>query len=517
MIGKSTYSVVVIEDEQIILRNLVQKIQEADDSFDVIGTARNGSDALSIIASVKPDVVFTDIKMPIMDGLELTSTLKALYPSIQVVIISGFSDFQYAQQAIALGVKEYILKPIKVEALKKTLHGIKSALDSYLYNIEKNILFSEIHGYALETPVPDSLSNSEFHLVLINLGNLCSHIPSNTVLEYFNTLWSKIHLNNIIAEIADTKWWIINGKQPNQKFIIFTENEDVSLLINKLKDILKNLAPTLSWNVCVSIKIPYSLLGNTSRNMRITLEKGIVIGKSTIFMAEDIEKAEFPSAILDTALIEKILVSSQRNNYKLLQKELFSMFDKWNSALYPQSLVIKLIHQLLKLFQTKLKTVSEAEIYYIEYELMEKMATAADFPNIYTYIWNMFLNILITADNSKDESEELIESIVDYIKDNYLSDITLDDISHKFNFSPTYLIKIFKKHSGETPVKFIIKLKISEAQRLMCNNPELDIRHIGEMVGYSDQHYFSRTFKNITGKSPSEYRAYQSTKNNKLF
>lgn len=93
-----------------------------------------------------------------------------------------------------------------------------------------------------------------------------------------------------------------------------------------------------------------------------------------------------------------------------------------------------------------------------------------------------------------------------FIRANFSKSINLEDISRKFNFNASYLTKIFRKHKGETPLKCLITYRIDEAKRLTQNQPDLDIKHIGEIVGYPDQAYFSRIFKNITGKSPTEYK-----------
>jgi len=128
MIDNITFSAIVVEDEKLIAKNIVKNIYRANDNFEVIGTASNGKEALELIETLLPNVVFTDIRMPIMDGLELSNLIFDKYPFIHCVIISGHSDFSYAKTAIRYGVSDYLLKPINLGELTTTLSEIEKNL-----------------------------------------------------------------------------------------------------------------------------------------------------------------------------------------------------------------------------------------------------------------------------------------------------------------------------------------------------------------------------------------------------
>lgn len=253
------YKVVAVEDEPMILDNLIKKIEAANSCFSVIGSAQDGEEAMSVIESLKPDILFTDIKIPKLNGLELIRKVRSKYPDIQIVIISGFGKFEYAQQAIKLGVSDYLLKPVGMDSLQNILAQIKTRLDQ---------------------PEADRAKET---------------------------------------------------------------------------------------------------------------------------------------------------------------------------------------------------------------------------------IWQQFESRLPTTEEKKDGSEELIEKVDEYIKNNFCTDISIDGIARYFNFNPTYLTKLFKKAKGISPVKYIIMLRIGYAKNLMQTHQELNIKQIGEIVGYEDPQYFSRIFKEVTGSSPTEY------------
>ena len=119
------YTVIVAEDEELLLNNLVQKVGKADPDFQVIGTAQTGDQALTLVEKLHPDVVITDIRMPVMDGITLLTRVRSQFPFIKFIITSGFSDFEYAKKAITLKVSDYLLKPVDSDELQESLQKIK--------------------------------------------------------------------------------------------------------------------------------------------------------------------------------------------------------------------------------------------------------------------------------------------------------------------------------------------------------------------------------------------------------
>lgn len=122
------FTVLVVEDESLIARNITNNINRVSDDFHVIATSSDGEQALELIETHTPDIVITDIKMPVMDGLELLKIINAKYPQIKTVILSGFNEFEYAKTAIANNASDYLLKPINFEELKKTLAALQQQL-----------------------------------------------------------------------------------------------------------------------------------------------------------------------------------------------------------------------------------------------------------------------------------------------------------------------------------------------------------------------------------------------------
>lgn len=131
------FKVVIAEDEELLLNTIIRKIKEVSDDFIVVGTAQTGASALKLVQELEPDVLITDIRMPVMSGIELLEQITNLYPMMQSVIISGYSDFEYTQSAIRLQVFDYILKPVESDEIKKVLNKLKSNFLADKNEIEK--------------------------------------------------------------------------------------------------------------------------------------------------------------------------------------------------------------------------------------------------------------------------------------------------------------------------------------------------------------------------------------------
>lgn len=151
MEDKTVINVVVAEDEELIRNNIVKKIHALNLGFNVIGSAQDGKEALELIEKYSPDILITDIQMPVMNGLELIKIVSSKYPHIIKIVVSGFNEFKYAQQALKYEVKDYLLKPLNKQALMDTLGTIRICLDAQKNLIKQNVLkIKDNHSYSTE-------------------------------------------------------------------------------------------------------------------------------------------------------------------------------------------------------------------------------------------------------------------------------------------------------------------------------------------------------------------------------
>lgn len=161
--------------------------------------------------------------------------------------------------------------------------------------------------------------------------------------------------------------------------------------------------------------------------------------------------------------------------------------------------------QILRLTENDFETTNEENNMH-EKRLYDCIQNAAAINSLFSEVLNIFQEIFRTQSRKCSDASSIINELELFMKKNYASPINIEDMARKFNFNASYLTRIFKKHTGESPVKYLLRLRIDEAKKLLLEHSDLSVKQISTLVGYEDQHYFSRFFKELTGVSPSDYR-----------
>lgn len=513
MTNTRNYTVLVVEDEPIILQDTINEITNSEMNFQVIGTASNGLEALHMYKELKPDVVFTDIQMPVMNGLQLTKELKELDPDIHIVILSGYSDFEYAQQAIKLGVKEYLLKPLDAEDLTVLLERLYSSLNQIYKSNESNMLLSTLNGMEDIHSLPFCYKQNYFVLFLVGLGNLFHNSLSSSMVSSISSLWEKINWDQLFVHVfgSDQQVWLINELCPNQKYIVFTidknsSNEEIHHLANKFLHKLQSCIDITAISICHNNQpISYEKIPDTSQKIRWKLENNFVIGKKVVYSCGNIQDKPI-SPYLEPNVQNKLKISMCSNNLNILKKDLFSVLEEYDNRMLPQKTVEQNLMQIINLLIHHYQLDAILNSVHVEYVLHTLLFTANSLTSIKEEIWNIVHDLIQSRTLEYFSNEELANQLIEYLKVHFSEDIKVEDLSKHFNFNGTYLARVFKKYTGDSPMKYLIDLRINDAIRLIREREDLDIKLISEMVGYTDPRYFSRIFKARIGTSPSEYR-----------
>jgi two-component system, response regulator YesN len=214
----------VAEDEELILNNLVKKIHRANLGFEVVATAQDGKTALNLVEKYSPDLLITDIRMPIMDGMELLKNVSTKYPYIEKLVISGYGEFNYAQQALKYQVKDYLLKPVKFDALIESLNNIRICIESKFETSNKNnISIKKNYDYT-----PEQIA----HLVEAYIKeNFTKEINFDLVAQNFN--FNSSYLSKIFTKFV--------GENPSKYVILLRINKAKHLLIKNKDQSIKEI------------------------------------------------------------------------------------------------------------------------------------------------------------------------------------------------------------------------------------------------------------------------------------
>ncbi len=496
---------VVVEDEVLLLKNITKKILQTNSSFEVVGTAYNGAEALEIIEKTLPEVVFTDIRMPMMDGLELAGILKRKYSSIFLVIISGYDDFEYARRAIGYGVSNYLLKPVQRTQLEETLDILEKKILVRAKDEAWSLIREQLHqtgGGIDKEDLGEYLEKKRFGMFLICVGNLRIRGKNQGETGNLKLGWSNI-LKGSSCRAEES--YIFEEAQ-NQRLILLegcgeSWNKTAQKLLNHIKEVFPDMSVNISY---MQEDVPWEMLHVALREVRQRLFANLKVGDCAL-LPNGMEVPEFPPAVLQSVTVSHLQALFNSNNEAGIKTAVLQMFGEWERGGYSQQWIEKMVHQILILFQQCL-FFSEVDYDRMFQNVFSSLEREGCLENAAVQIAGELADWGKRNQPMPSEIEDAIEQMSDYIHKHYTEPINLAELSEKYHFNHSYITRLFKKTKGQTPLKLIHALRMADAME-MLKNKELSIREISETLGFADQHYFSRIFKEAAKVTPKEYRS----------
>jgi two-component system response regulator YesN len=505
--------VYIAEDEPPLLRNIVKKIRELDGDFEVVGQAINGEDAYDDILRLQPDILITDIRMPILDGLNLIKKLRNSGLSLICVILSGYEEFEYAKQAIGLGVEDYILKPLSSEDLAQVLAKSKIKIRVQKHQQGANVLNKVIHFNADSSGL-DRLNEETYGMIYMCINNPLNQSPESRA--YSDKMQSIIrHLDlesvlNTSSSLTDNDYWIVEGKFPNEIIVIMNWHAHSERnLENISSQILEKLSFTSDYATIAveQADLNSEQIAGTVQRLRRMINGRSVVGYNQILSGLQQDDFGMEWIALNSDLEKKLILFCKNRQPKMIKSELASSMDAWIKKTIPKKIMeINLKHALricgqnsgVLLKNELLRFEEDIEQLFLAYNRMD------DIRDEYLKIIDLLLGSNGIVDPT--DYQQMADRIAEYLANNLEQKISLPEAAELFGITESHLSKIFKKHRGESPIDYLINLRIKKAKRMMIEYPDMMLRDIAEMTGFSDQYYFSRVFKSITGKAPTEFR-----------
>ena len=534
--------VFLVEDEMVIRRGIKNSIDWEKEGYIFCGEASDGELAYPMIIKEKPDILITDIRMPFMDGLELCKLVKKELPNIKILILSGYDEFDYAKEAIRLGVTEYLLKPISSGKLLEALNGVsesirrekeyKDLVRKYMEEMrentehEKQKFFEQMiagnlsMADALETgkKYEMNLSAGMYNLLLFRFTLGKENRKSGELLGEAEYAIEKLteRLEYVFEFQRGVEGWA---------FLLMADNEEqmserVKELSKDLEEIMKNYSTIAYFG---GIGQPVARLRELEESFReaeralaarFTMELNRIISVEDIRMAQnvdtldDIEITSFGEIEKTRTMLEKFLNNGAED-------EIDEFVDVYINELPEENLKSVLMRQYIIMdayivmmsFCEKIEGI-EGEMQAQSEELKNSMKTIQTLEEIKNYIRMLLKKIIGVRDTiSGRRYSDIIEIAKDQIRKTYMSDeISLNTIAAEVGMSPSYFSSIFSKEMGKTFVEYLTEIRMDRAKELlMCSS--MKTSEIGYEVGYKDPHYFSYIFKKTQNCTPKEFRA----------
>ncbi|WP_304942783.1 response regulator transcription factor [Vallitalea guaymasensis] len=488
----------VVEDIKILRDNIIKKIHLLSSDFKVIGSASNGITALEEIKQLKPVVVITDIKMPVMSGLDLIREIKKLNPHTIFVIISSYNNFEYAKEALTLQVTDYLLKPITTENIEEVLEKIRQKC--------KGIIKENIYKLMIN---PDYLPQDyasifdAYHIFHICIGNKRIENSCHDCKEFFGEYYPYLSFNNsssqdifFIPHARSNELTVIIGSYKNNKRI---SDE----FIQQTQSYFKDNYADFNYTIVISRGITsFKQLSQNYIEIGYSLLDNIIFSKSNIVFLHDSNK--YSDSKNDKININMLITYLKSKNRKLFRNEIEKIFLYCEERNMSQEKVANLLKNIFSILQEH-SVNFDNKMLKLEYLIDDALSNCFTYTELIEKIMDLYNN-LISKESIDDNSETInsLNPVIEYIDRHYCENISLNELADMFGFNVSYLSRAFKKYQGVSITYYITKLKMDLAVNLIKENPSILIKDVAKATGYSNQYYFSKVFKSTMGISPSE-------------
>ncbi|SEL81576.1 response regulator [Paenibacillus sp. OK003] len=523
---------VLIVDDEYLIRNLLRmRIDWEEQGMSIMGEASNAQEALDLVDKQQPDIMFTDIYMPNMDGIELSRLILKKYPDIKIVVVTGHDEFEYARQSIQIGIVDYILKPIRAAELLTVTDKLRVMIDeerkreqeiqrlradlerNFPYLREKFVLQwlngvlttqAEIREKAAYFNIPMLLTTREIQIAVIEVSTASAKETEEQLI-----LLSMECSNEIDA---------FYEKEPGVVHLMDTRNRIVIISFNSGVDFIEDgeaLIPllTTSYPCAVSIGIGRKH-GHVEEGPAAyqeacrALEYQAFVGKNQVVCFEDIVDNREQSYRSNTDLLQRLQFYISVGSAARAIEVLHHIFDVSFSSVSQFRLAA--MDVITECQRTAMEQQIESD-QVLNTEALVSILTADHLSELITRLEDYVQYVSETV-YSKNQTKEdnLIGQVKMYLED-HMSDpnIGLANTAAAFFVSPGHLGRLMKKETGKTFVEYLTNLRMKRAEVLL-KQTQMKGYEIGEQVGITDPQYFSVLFKKSTGRSMNEYRQRKS-------
>lgn len=527
--------VFLVEDEFVVREGIKNNVDWKSHGYDFCGEASDGELAFPMIQRLKPDIVITDIRMPFMDGLALSKLIKKEMPWIEIIILSGFEEFEYAKEGIKIGIAQYLLKPISGEDLLKEVDTVAEKIiekqkeseirEKYLREMEENFLKErkDLFQYLVTgsksaaelLEMADKLNidlSSMWYNIVLMVTKSINHAQN----EYSNSL---IEIEEKLKEIDDDHILIFDRNLEGKAFLFKADSKEELETIQK--DYLTKVVNILKDYENVRYFGGIGLPVNRLRELPVSFESAshafahrYLVSESLILNGEEMRQREYlkkeefdlsnvnPKQI-DRNKIKEFLKVGDKEEVIYFVEEFFRDLGSsvMKSNMFRQYITMDVYFCVVDFLEGLQIQREEIEPFDITSGILQTQESAMEYV---TCIVKKALEL--REKTASNRYGDVVDEVMRYIEENYADEeLSLNVLASHVNFSPNHLSMIFSQQTGQTFIKYLTDFRMNKAKELLrCTGKKSSV--ISMEVGYKDPHYFSYLFKKTQGMTPTQYR-----------
>ena len=501
--------VFLAEDEFIIREGIKNNIDWQAHGYEFCGEASDGELAFPLIQKTRPDILITDIKMPFVDGLALSRLVKKELPETEIIILSGYEEFDYAKEAIQIGVARYLLKPINGETL---LQEIDSVAEIILDKQKEKEIREKYQREMEENSLRDQMDLFQ-HLVT---GD-CSMEELLSVADKLDLKimapWYSIVLLKIQSMKHDYEEYSGSIVAVDERIVKLAEPEHV-LIFDRALEVLSGYANLRYFG---GIGTPVNRLREIPASFedashafahRYLVAESCILDSSLLMQEGAAENEDFRiSAVnpeqIDRTKMQEFLRTGDLDEVVYFVDEFFGKLDggAMKSRIFRQYITMDAYFSIVDFLKGLGLQKDEIEAPDQDSSILQDEKSAMD------YIVRIMEKALVLREKkASSRYEDVVSEVIHYIEDNYAQEeLSLNLLASHVNFSPNHLSMIFSQQTGQTLIRYLTDYRMNRAKELLrCSSKKSSV--ISMEVGYKDPHYFSYLFKKTQGMTPTQYR-----------
>lgn len=528
--------VFLAEDEFIIREGIKNNIDWQAHGYEFCGEASDGELAFPLIQKTRPDILITDIKMPFVDGLALSRLVKKELPETEIIILSGYEEFDYAKEAIQIGVARYLLKPVNGETLLQEIDSVaeiilgkqkeKEIREKYQKEMEENSLRDQMdlfqHLVTGDCSMEELLSVADkldlkimapwYSIVLLKIQSM-KH-------DYEEYSGSIVVVDERIAKLAEPEHVLIFDRAlEGRAFLFKADSEDELLAYQKeyLGDVKEVLSSYMNLRYFGGIGTPVNRLREIPASFedashafahRYLVAESCILDSSLLMQEGAAEQEDFRiSAVnpeqIDRTKMQEFLRTGDLDEVVYFVDEFFGKLDggAMKSRIFRQYITMDAYFSIVDFLKGLGLQKDEIEAPDQDSSILQDEKSAMD------YIVRIMEKALVLREKkASSRYEDVVSEVIHYIEDNYAQEeLSLNLLASHVNFSPNHLSMIFSQQTGQTLIRYLTDYRMNRAKELLrCSSKKSSV--ISMEVGYKDPHYFSYLFKKTQGMTPTQYR-----------
>ncbi|WNS44658.1 response regulator [Paenibacillus sp. MMS20-IR301] len=524
------HRVIIVEDEFIVRYGIRSMINWEAIGLEVSGEASNGREALELMTGGLPDILITDIKMPVMDGIELIAEVRKLSQDIKIIILSNLEDFQYAKEAIRHSVSEYMIKSdmmprdfeLALLKLKEGLEGVQRQAPVRASAATQEPVHKEnfLTGLIERGPVQGAVDESR-----LAQAGLAGRRPHYLLHVSFSSGAQPGYGagSTVICKLLDDIWGseasgyeMFPDRQGNLNIILTGEpaaqsaaSAGTGLLRSRSEELIQHLASGYGWIATIGISGvtgQWAGVGNAYIQAVDAVRQKLFTGNGCVLIhgSEELKARTSSSSVLQISSreIQSMVYAFQTKELTDYLNQLFGQLAVRRDTELVQIITLELLMILTTLWPDVSRDAEQ--VLELKKQYFDELAMLETLEESQTWFLQAFDELARHMKEMYNSDRNSIIKATQYIQQYYHQEITLRSISRLVHLSKNYFANLFRKEVGESFLEYLTRIRIEKAKTLLTG--ELKAGDVGSLVGIQDPKYFSKVFKKITGVSPSEYR-----------